>query len=226
MDLSQIEKCLEDSLEDYVLSRSERKEFKSLLLEVRGDSKAEAMLRGLAFRLANQKFEESPLVLEWLENVIKTIYSKERKVSQKAYFSPGNDCLNEIRSFIAEARSSLDICVFTITDNRIVDKIFEAQQRGVAIRVVADDDKSEDLGADVKRMKQNGINVVFDVTEAHMHHKFAISDTTRLLNGSYNWTRAAASENNENIFISNDRELVSSYQAEFDRLWNMLLPKQ
>ena len=55
-----------------------------------------------------------------------------------------------------------------------------------------------------------------------MHHKFAISDNKLLLNGSYNWTRSASTENNENISITNDLRLVSLFQNEFERLWEDL----
>ena len=55
-----------------------------------------------------------------------------------------------------------------------------------------------------------------------MHHKFAIADTDLLLTGSYNWTRSASTENNENVVVSNNARLVSSFQKEFDRLWRTL----
>ncbi len=55
-----------------------------------------------------------------------------------------------------------------------------------------------------------------------MHHKFAISDNDLLLNGSYNWTRSACTENNENILVSNNAKLVQSFQNEFNRLWDSL----
>ena len=51
-----------------------------------------------------------------------------------------------------------------------------------------------------------------------MHHKFAIFDGRTLLNGSYNWTRGAARDNQENVMISDDQRLVAQFQGEFDRL--------
>ena len=224
--LHKVETMLESSLEDYVMSRSERREFKDLLRESRGDSKQQAMVRQLAFKMAQAKAEESPLVMEWLENVIKILFAKESEVDSRAYFSPGEECLNQIRAFISGATESLDICIFTLTDNRIVERIQQAQGRGVKIRLLADNDKSKDLGADVLRLQREGIPTVLDVTDAHMHHKFAIADGKRLLGGSYNWTRAAASENNENIFVTNDGRLVRQFQQEFERLWDTLLPLQ
>jgi phosphatidylserine/phosphatidylglycerophosphate/cardiolipin synthase-like enzyme len=54
----------------------------------------------------------------------------------------------------------------------------------------------------------------------HMHHKFAIFDGERLINGSYNWTRGAANVNYENVVDTSASGLVAAFAAEFQRLWN------
>jgi phosphatidylserine/phosphatidylglycerophosphate/cardiolipin synthase-like enzyme len=160
--------------------------------------------------------------LDWLQDVIKLLYAKENKVKASAYFSPGKDCLHRIRRLIGEARESLDICIFTITDNRITQKLEEAHARKIRIRIISDDDKSKDLGSDLDHLRRAGINCRFDRTTAHMHHKFAVADNDLLLTGSYNWTRSAATENDENIIVTNNRKLVNSFQSKFDELWKRL----
>lgn len=160
--------------------------------------------------------------MDWLEGVIKLLYNNEMKVKASAYFSPGEDCLHRIRRLIGEATKTLDICIFTLTDNRIVEKLEQAQQRGLKIRIISDDRKSEDLGSDLDHLKNIGIPCRFDRSEAHMHHKFAIADHDLLLTGSYNWTRSASTENNENILVSNQTELIRSFSREFERLWQSL----
>ena len=121
-----------------------------------------------------------------------------------------------------ETKKKIDICVFTITDDRITRKIEEALTKGIHIRIISDNTKSEDRGSDLDRLRGTGIECRFDKTSAHMHHKFAISDNDLLLNGSYTWTRSACTENNENILVSNNAKLVQSFQNEFNRLWDSL----
>jgi len=222
--MTDIQQALETSLEDFAISRSERKELKYLLGRIQGDKTGQAKVRQMAFRMTAGAIEEMGEVtaLDWLESVIKLLYSNEMKIKTSAYFSPGEDCLHRIRRMIGEAKKSLDICVFTITDNRIVQKLEEAMKRGVKIRVISDDMKSEDLGSDMERLEKMGIDCLYDRTTAHMHHKFAIADGTLLLTGSYNWTRAASTENNENILVSDNGKLLASFQKEFERLWSLL----
>lgn len=224
LEIHDIEQVLTDSLEDFSISRSERKELKVLLNGIQGNASEQAKVRQLAFRLATKVMSEigEMAAMDWLQSVTKLLYSKEASVKSSAYFSPGEDCLHRIQRFIREAQNTLDICVFTITDNRIVDKIIDAHQRGVKVRVISDDDKSEDLGSDFDYLESKGIDCVHDRTSAHMHHKFAIADDVKLLNGSYNWTRSACTSNNENITVTNHKPLVLQFQKEFLRLWKHL----
>ena len=136
-----------------------------------------------------------------------------------AYFSPGPDCLRCLVEHFRAAQRAVDVCVFTITDDRISDPILAAHKRGVKVRIITDDAKAFDLGSDVPRFREAGIPVIVDDSPYHMHHKFAIFDGLRLLNGSYNWTRGAAEQNQENIIDTDDRTLVARFQKEFDAIW-------
>ncbi len=90
------------------------------------------------------------------------------------------------------------------------------------MRVITDDDKAADGGSDVRRLAQAGIAVRDDRSAAHMHHKFALVDGAALLTGSYNWTRSAARENEENFVITGDRRFVGAFARQFEKLWEAL----
>ena len=139
--------------------------------------------------------------------------------TNKAYFSPGDDCLNHILELIDGCENSLDICVFTISDDRIKNALLNAHVENVAIRVISDNDKLKDEGSDIKELSQRGIAVKIDTTPYHMHHKFMIVDGKILLTGSYNWTRSAARFNQENVLSMQDADVISSFQEHFDELW-------
>jgi len=137
----------------------------------------------------------------------------------KAYFSPSNDCLNAIIEEIQKAKKTIDICVFTISDNRISKEIINAKKRKVEVRIITDNDKKLDRGSDIDFLQKNGIKIKFDSTEAHMHHKFALIDKKTLINGSYNWTVSAADYNYENIIVTNNCKARRLFLKEFERMW-------
>jgi mitochondrial cardiolipin hydrolase len=140
--------------------------------------------------------------------------------ASRVAFSPGDDCLDIILDEFARARRSADVCVFTITDDRIRSAMLGARRRGVALRVISDDDKATDEGSDIEALRRAGVEVRVDRSEAHMHHKFAVFDGDRVLTGSYNWTRSAARNNQENVLVTAERAVVDRFDAEFQRLWS------
>jgi phosphatidylserine/phosphatidylglycerophosphate/cardiolipin synthase-like enzyme len=53
-------------------------------------------------------------------------------------FSPGQPCRLQIQECLRAARTDVDICVFTITDDRIITAIQDAHDRGVRVRIISD----------------------------------------------------------------------------------------
>lgn len=137
----------------------------------------------------------------------------------RVYFSPGDHCLQAILACIRRARHTLQICVFTISDDRITAAILRAFAAGIQVRILTDNEKLFDKGADIRQLAAAGIPVRVDITSNHMHHKFAIVDHQTALTGSYNWTRSAALYNHENVLVTHDCDTVQAYSREFDRLW-------
>ena len=137
----------------------------------------------------------------------------------KTYFSPGEDCRNAIISKLRQAKKEVKICVFTITDNKIGNVIRDMHFNGIDVKIITDNHKKDDRGSDIEYLDEKGLNIKIDNTDAHMHHKFAIIDDKILINGSYNWTVSAAEKNQENIIVTDNRNFVSAFSKEFDKLW-------
>jgi mitochondrial cardiolipin hydrolase len=215
------------SLQSVHLSRKDRQALAEALEDE--DDRARRAVRQRAFELARQtggSIEISPL-LEWVEAVIETTLRAEKTSetgASEAYFSPGDACYRRIAGLFDRAERSADVCVFTITDDRISDAILAADARGLTVRIVTDNSKALDFGSDIERFERAGIPVRVDRTEFHMHHKFALFDARLLLTGSYNWTRGAADSNEENIVVTPDAHLVQSFTTAFESLWNRLGP--
>jgi len=135
------------------------------------------------------------------------------------FFPDDPTAFNRFYGLLKSAKKSMDICVFTITDDRIADTIMKAHSSGVTVRIISDDEKAEDLGADIHKLRNFGIPVHIDNSPAHMHHKFAIIDNAILINGSFNWTRSASDKNNENVQVTDNFQMICEFRREFERLW-------
>src|SRR5205823_4046445 len=161
---------------DRRLSGGERDALVAAVADQHPDDNRRAALRARAFDLARQELitEDAKMVLAWVEGVVKALAGSPAKaaVHSEAHFSPGEDCPARIVRLFAEARATADVCVFTITDDRLADALLAAHRRGVTIRVITDNDKAHDLGSDVERIAAAGVPVRIDRTPFHMHHKF------------------------------------------------------
>ncbi|KAF9283046.1 hypothetical protein BGZ68_005596 [Mortierella alpina] len=136
-------------------------------------------------------------------------------------FFPSEQSFQQLVKTLDGAKKSLDICVYTITDDHLASAIIRAHERGVKVRIISDNEKADDLGSDVKRLRDdNDIPTRVDKSTSFMHHKFAVIDDSLVINGSYNWTKGARFDNRENLTLTNYPKAVQGFKSEFDRLWN------
>lgn len=223
--MSDLAQLFEETFVDEKFSSSERKALQLLIKEERPTPHELRVLRSKIFDIAREDLirKDTRVVLDWLEKANKLLIPRmPAREAMVCYFSPGEDCLNAITNRIQSARHTLDICVFTISDDRISREIEYCHDRKVRVRILTDNDKLHDKGSDVDRLAKYGIPVRVDRTEKHMHHKFAIIDGKELITGSYNWTRSAERYNEENILITEDERATRSFSKEFKTLWEKM----
>ncbi len=159
----------------------------------------------------------------WLENCLDLI-EKHTFRFHRVYFSPGTDIPEIINDLLDQAKHSLDLCVFTITDDRLVSHIFDALKRGIKIRIITDDRKIFDHGSAIQSLQRASIPVKIDHSQYHMHHKFGIIDKKIAFTGSFNWTYTASKHNQENLLVTSKYDLVRQYLDEFEKLWVLMYP--
>lgn len=221
--LQNISEAFRQSLEDHLMTKKERRALDERLDITIPVEQERNVLRSEIFAMAKDMLtdENSEQILQWLEESMKLLLrDREAGTSQnRAYFSPGFQCRDAIIELIRNAKKSLRICVFTISDDDITHELIKAKKRGVSMQIISDDEKQFDLGSDLEQLRKAGIKVEVDKSTAHMHHKFMIVDTKYLLTGSYNWTRSAAKYNQENILITEDNATILRFADEFSRLW-------
>jgi phosphatidylserine/phosphatidylglycerophosphate/cardiolipin synthase-like enzyme len=225
MDTDRLHSMLVATLEDGRLSRAERKAFATVLREDVDSAATLDVTRRLAFELARSHLaaRADRRLVDWLEDIVRAVDAARAAPRPddlaEVWFSPGRGCGRRVAGLLDGARSTLEVCVFTITDDRISRSLLAAHRRGIQVRVISDDDKAMDRGSDLPALAEAGVPVAVDDSAGHMHHKFALVDRRIVLTGSYNWTRSAAEQNHENLVISDHPGLVQRFTAEFERMW-------
>lgn len=223
MDKTALVAMLADTFRDLRLDNHEKQKLREVLQGLRPEDKR--FVRNRAFELARDSALTGPAaaleVVKWLEQICRALEAPpaEEPIPSSAHFSPGDACRNTVINLLRHASTHVEICVFTLSDDRIAEAVLQCHQRGVAVRVVTDNDKANDEGSDVRFLRREGVPLRMDHNEFHMHHKFALFDRRILVSGSFNWTRSASEVNHENILVTGDPVLVREFAQRFELLW-------
>jgi phosphatidylserine/phosphatidylglycerophosphate/cardiolipin synthase-like enzyme len=119
-----------------------------------------------------------------------TIESFEGVKHVTAAVSP--DCSYRlVRGALAAAQNTLDLYIYNVSAEHLLDLVRDAKQRGVGVRIMYDamdtrggeKAKHGEFGVDLKTAPSTGRRQVFTVC----HQKFAVIDDRTLLLGSANW---------------------------------------
>ena len=140
--------------------------------------------------------------------------------------------LAQVAKLIDGAQRSIDIAMYSYSDNGIQEALERAVGRGVSVRFVfesANEDRKDPDGTMSARIEDLGIDVRY--VNKIMHHKFALIDgprsdledayTATLVTGSGNWSYSAGTKYDENtVVLRHNGELALRFQKEFNHLWD------
>jgi phosphatidylserine/phosphatidylglycerophosphate/cardiolipin synthase-like enzyme len=142
----------------------------------------------------------------------------------------------EVARIIREAKTSIDIAMYSYSDAGIQAALADAVKRGVKVRMVFET-ASQDrklTGSALTASKSGKLEAIgVDVRWVNkiMHHKFMIVDgprddvkaaeTATVVSGSGNWSSGAATKYDENtLFLTAYPELALRTQREFNLMWD------
>jgi phospholipase D-like protein len=137
----------------------------------------------------------------------------------KAHFS---DLHKVIIGHLEQAETEIIGAIAWFTDRDIFDVLCRKAQSGVrvVIALIGDDINQGRGGLNFQRLENLGGQVIFlppgSRDEPTMHHKFCVIDGVTVINGSYNWSQKARS-NDENIMVATDAAaFAAKYLAAFE----------
>ncbi len=138
------------------------------------------------------------------------------------YFSPKGGCATRLMAELERARKSVHCAIFSFTLTQVADSLISVKRRGCVVRVVFDQHQvaqKVNLGL-FKKLSDNQVEVVKSANPAFMHSKYAVVDRSTVVTGSYNWTKRADEENNENLLVVRLPKIGRAYETNFKSLWN------
>lgn len=153
---------------------------------------------------------------------------KETSASN-AFFSPDDNIRTELIRYIEQEAEKIQIAIFMITDHQIAKALADAVQRNVAVELITDVGCLKERSNKINELCNQGCFVrIYDPSyDQHgrtslMHHKFALFTNNHgksvVWTGSYNFTKAASSTNQENVLVVDDPKLFTAFQQQFKRL--------
>ena len=123
--------------------------------------------------------------------------------------------INEVR----RARQSIHFMAFSFTDDALGDAIIERFQAGVPVGGIFEKRGSSTEYSELGKMQALGMSVQPDTNQWALHHKVFIIDGSTVVTGSFNFSRNAEEENNENLLIlRGNRAMAQAYLDEYQRL--------
>jgi hypothetical protein len=124
-----------------------------------------------------------------------------------------------IISEINNAAQCIYVAMAYFTDRDIAIAIVEAKNRNVVVDIILSSNAQNETVKLI--LKGAGISIhAFETGDVRgiMHHKFCLIDNNILINGSYNYSINASTNNVENIQISKDTAIYTQFLSEFERL--------
>jgi len=178
-------------------------------------------------KLFEKEFEQMYIKELFHENK-QPIYSKKGiNVDDKniqIYFSPNKFVINNvIVPEIEKAQEYIYLSMFLITNNKIVQSLIDAHNRGVEIKLIVDAHHALQPYSKHQQLRDAGIKVKVENWAGKMHAKTVLIDDHTIISGSANWTYSAFKYNDENLLVfKNVPNEVNFLKKEFLKSWNSI----
>lgn len=139
----------------------------------------------------------------------------------EVYFSPDDGVANHLLALVRAARESIYFMAFAFTADDLSEAMIQRSHTGVNVSGVFDKGQSRsNVGTEYDKMRAAGLDVRLDGNSGKMHHKVIIIDESILITGSYNFSRNAETQNDENVLVIHNPEIAARFLKEFERVYS------
>ncbi|BBJ27352.1 phospholipase D-like domain-containing protein [Athalassotoga saccharophila] len=139
-------------------------------------------------------------------------------------FSPSKDSFDLILDKLKRAKSEIDVAIYSFSDPRIGLFLAYLDQKGVKVRVIADEEWNSSSYSFIPKMKEFDFVKKYKVIDGLLHDKYVIIDPNGsdpvVITGSYNLTLSAERKNSEVVLFIYSKEIALEYLKNFNSIFN------
>ncbi|WP_374046077.1 phospholipase D family protein [Massilia sp. R2A-15] len=138
-------------------------------------------------------------------------------------FSPNGGSEELVVKVIDSSEKRLRLAAYSFTSPAIVSALIAAKRRGVDVQVVVDEKGNKGKASIAALNLLVNSNIPARTISAYpIHHdKFIVCDDRTVQNGSFNYSRAAAKSNSENVLVVwNNSPLANSFLSHWQSRWD------
>jgi phosphatidylserine/phosphatidylglycerophosphate/cardiolipin synthase-like enzyme len=131
----------------------------------------------------------------------------------EVFFSPNGGCTEAVVDALNDATNTVLVQAYSFTSAPIAKALVNAHKRGVNVKVILDKSQRTEKYSSADFVAHAGIPTFIDAKHAIAHNKIMVIDGHEVLTGSFNFTKAAETDNAENLLVIEDVALAAKYTA-------------
>ncbi|WP_321959237.1 phospholipase D family protein [Burkholderia cenocepacia] len=142
-------------------------------------------------------------------------------------FSPEGGAVRLVLDVIERADREIRVMAYSFTSPEIARALVAAKRRGVDVQLVVDAGESRNSAATaaLNLLTNAGVPVRLNDRYKIQHDKVIVADGKHVETGSFNFSRAAARSNSENVVVIWNRpEVAAAYLEHWRSRWNGASP--
>ena len=129
----------------------------------------------------------------------------------QVFFSPKGGCTEAIVDSLRTATNAVLVQAYSFSSAPIAKALVDAHKRGVNVTVILDKSQRTERYSEADFFLHADIPTFIDARHNIAHNKIMVIDGHKILTGSFNFTKAAESENAENLLVIDDAALAARY---------------
>ena len=140
-------------------------------------------------------------------------------IQVETFFAPEEKVMARLVKYVQSAKKKIHFMAFTYTHPDLYTAMIAQSRAGVEVQGVIEDPHSAQSSLDDLYCARLPVRI--DGNRYSMHHKVIILDGDTVVTGSFNFTKAADTINDDNVIVIHSPDVAALYEQEFQKVYGM-----